>query len=481
MKYLPDLPEDIWWHIHSLMPMRDAARAACVSRTFMCSWRLHTSLTFSRKTLGMDDSVCEMDGKAKDLTGKVDKIWIEHPGIGVKKVKIKFYDYRTRAYYLDRWLQISVTPGIEELTVIPSVSKQKFNFPCSLLSEGGENSIRCLNLYQCVFCPTVRLGLRSLTQLELFDVRITGNELACLLDNSVALQHLAVMYCSKIIRLKIPSLLQRLITLEVSNCKRLQSIEIEAQCLSNFRFISDHLAHLSFGEALQLKTLVMQCRGALCYARANLPSSLSNLETLSICSHCEVYCEFSGDYRLLKFFMQMVTTPMIGSKFSFLKHLTVVLAAPPAYDYCSLISFFDASPSLETFILNVVWNSMRHPSIFTDPSGTRQMPEHRHDKLKSVTITGFSSAKCLVELTCHILESAKSLEYLTLDTTDGNRVFMCSVNGSDKCYCSPMGRDAIVEARRGLLAIRTYIEGIVPSKVKFTLVEPCSRCHAVEL
>ena len=51
--------------------------------------------------------------------------------------------------------------------------------------------------------------------------------------------------------------------------------------------------------------------------------------------------------------MQMVNTPMVGSKFPFLKHLTVKLAAAPAYDYCSLISFFDASPSLETFFLNV--------------------------------------------------------------------------------------------------------------------------------
>ena len=292
--------QDIWWHIHSLMPMQDAARAACVSRTFMHSWRRHTSLTFSKKTLGIDEDVCEKDGKARDLTYKVDRIWIEHPGIGVKKVKIKFYDYRTRAYYLDRWLQIAVTPGIEELTVIPSVSKQKFNFPCSLLSEGGENSIRCLNLYQCVFCPTVRLGLRSLTQLELFDVRITGNELACLLDNSVALQQLALMYCSKIIRLKIPSLLQRLITLEVSACKRLQTIEIEAQCLSKFWFSGERLVQLSFGEALQLKTLDMHCHGAVCEARANLPSTLPNLETLSVFSYFEVYYEFSGDNGLLK-------------------------------------------------------------------------------------------------------------------------------------------------------------------------------------
>ncbi|KAM0857956.1 hypothetical protein ACQ4PT_048141 [Festuca glaucescens] len=34
-----ELPEDIWCHIHSLMTLRDAARASCVSHAFLCSWR----------------------------------------------------------------------------------------------------------------------------------------------------------------------------------------------------------------------------------------------------------------------------------------------------------------------------------------------------------------------------------------------------------------------------------------------------------
>uniref|UniRef100_R7WB47 At1g61320/AtMIF1 LRR domain-containing protein n=1 Tax=Aegilops tauschii TaxID=37682 RepID=R7WB47_AEGTA len=403
--------QDIWWHIHSLMPMRDAARAACVSRTFMHSWRRRTSLTFSKKTLGIGEDVCEKDGKARDLTFKVDRIWIEHPGIGVKEVRIEFYDNTTRVCFLDRWLQIAVTPGIEELIVIPSV----------------------------------------------------GHKRKWKLDSvSVPFQQLGLSHCSKIIRLKIPSLLQRLITLEVSACKRLQTIEIEAQCLSKFWFSGERLVQLSFGEALQLKTLDMHCHGAVCEARANLPSTLPNLETLSVFSYFET-----------------VNTPMVGSKFPFLKHLTVKLAAAPAYDYCSLISFFDASPSLETFFLNGFEGSMQHPSILADPSGRRQMPKHRHDKLKNVTIAGFSSAKSLVDLTCHILESSESLESLTLDTTEGYDYLRCSVNRSGKCF--RMRRGAILEARRGLLAIKTYIEGIVPPKVKFTVVKPCSQCHVVEL
>uniref|UniRef100_A0ACD5YE64 Uncharacterized protein n=1 Tax=Avena sativa TaxID=4498 RepID=A0ACD5YE64_AVESA len=146
---------------------------------------------------------------------------------------------------------------------------------------------------------------------------------------------------------------------------------------------------------------------------------------------------------------------------------------------CSLISFFDASPSLETFILNVYQMKMEHESIVGDPSHLRQMPAHRHDNLKTVKIMGFSAAKSLVELTCHIVENTTSLEYLTLDTTRGHPFASCSSNKSGKC--SSMCRDVLAEAREGLLAIRTYVEPKVPSSVKLTVVEPCRRCHGPDL
>ena len=52
----------------------------------------------------------------------------------------------------------------------------------------------------------------------------------------------------------------------------------------------------------------------------------------------------------------MIDTPVLPSKFFHLKYLSVDLSAlafSPTYDYCSLISFFDASPSLETLVVNV--------------------------------------------------------------------------------------------------------------------------------
>lgn len=324
--------------------------------------------------------------------------------------------------------------------------------------------IRYLNLSDCALRPTVRLSLRSLTGLHLCDVRITKDELACLLHNSFALEQLKLKRCLKIISLKISRMMQRLSYLEVFECNRLQAIESDAQHLSSFTFVGHHHVRISLGQALQLKRLDIECRAAFCYARAELPSSAPNLETLFVHSRRE-----------------MVSIPMMPSKFSLLKHLSVDLVAgkfPRTYDYCSVISFFDASPSLETFYLNVSWTSLQQPSIFADdPSDLRQMPEHRHNKLKRVTIVGFSSAKSLVELACHILVNTTSLEYITLDTTEGHCLSRCSVNKFGECF--PIGRDIILESRKALLAIRTYIEGAVPSKVKLTVVEPCSRCHVV--
>lgn len=203
--------------------------------------------------------------------------------------------------------------------------------------------------------------------------------------------------------------------------------------------------------------------------------------------------------------MQMSHTPTAPGKFLHLRYLSITFAGwrfSRAYDYFSLVSFLDASPLLETFILCVSYYSFckaylvtvpfiiywhiiigfhlqilqkgKHDLTLRDPIYPRQMSERQHDSLKNVKINGFSSTKSLVELTCHILQNTTSLECLTLDTT---RIeFRCSDSSVDVCL--PSDRDAIKGAHKALLAIRTYIEGIVPATVKFSVLEPCRRCYA---
>jgi hypothetical protein len=91
--------------------------------------------------------------------------------------------------------------------------------------------------------------------------------------------------------------------------------------------------------------------------------------------------------------------------------------------------------------------------------------------LKSVILNGFRPWKTMIELTRCILGYATSLKHLILDTTNGyhRRKFA-------KCF--PLDKDTVNEARKAVVAIRTYIEGKVPPTVKFKVLEPCncSKC-----
>lgn len=461
---IPRLPEDIWCHIHSLMPMRSAARAACVSRAFLRSWRCHPNLTFSVKTLRSNKKEYENDDIARDFCSKVDQILKRHSGVGVKKLNIQMLGGYNG--YVDSWLQIiDVRSGIEELS-LSMPRRAKYNVPCSLFSNGSGDSIQYLYLTGCSFRPKTELGcLRSLTKLHLYYVSFTGDELGCLLSNSFALEGLGIRYCEGIGCLKVPCTLQRLRYLEVLGCWKLKIIESKAPNVSSFCYEGDRI-QLSLGETLQMKELSLSFSGAVHCVCAELPSSMPNLKIATIYSRSEI------------------NTPLLHSKYLHLKNLNIILSAatfPPAYDYFSLVSFFDGCPCLETLVLFVSQLKMEHVSIFADPSDLRKMQGQQHHKMKTVEIIGFTSAKSLVELTCHIVESVTSLECLTLRTHQSSSRCSESANANKSNKCSPLPVHVLMEAQRALLAIRTYIEPKVPSMVKLSVVETCRRCHAVEL
>ena len=196
--------QDIWHHVHSLMPLRDAARAACLSHAFIRSWRCYPNLTFNEDALRPEG--CRYSGHFKDA---VDCIMRNHSGIGVKILELRPFCIAYRD--LKRWLRVAVKPGIEELNLtIWHPLKENYKFPRSLLSDGVRNSLRYLELGSCTFHPTSELGpLRSLTSLHLSDVRIRGDELQGFISNSLALETLELIECKGIGCLIIPCKLYR--------------------------------------------------------------------------------------------------------------------------------------------------------------------------------------------------------------------------------------------------------------------------------
>ncbi|KAM0840304.1 hypothetical protein ACQ4PT_059761 [Festuca glaucescens] len=464
-----DLPEEIWHHIHSLVPMREAAQAACVSHAFLHSWRFRTNLTFTKETICSKQKLHEVPFDVSKSNNNINHILVNHSTVGVKALILKLLGPYGANYYncLDCWLKIAVTPKIEELTLVlrPWTEEIKYNFPCSLLSGVSGNTLRHLRLDRCVLRPTSGLAMKSLTMLHLCKVRITGDELGCLLSHCFALEQLRLRYCDDIICLAIPCLLQWFSFLKVFKCVNLQMVENKAPNLSSFSFSGNQI-QLALGESLTVKKLKLRHKGAIGYAIDKLPSDVPNLETLTIHT-----------------FSETVNAPIVCIKFLHLKFLTLHTCGWDIfheYDYLSLVSFLDASPSLVTFVLHIcdvqVSKKYKYEWLQGYPSSLRQMPERHHGNLKNVKITGFCLQKSIIELTLHILETAQSLECLTLDTFPVYYQHCGNILGKK---CPRFNRSFIMEARGIILAIRTHIERKVPSTVKLNVPEPCSQCHAL--
>lgn len=282
--------QDILCHIHSLMPMRDSARVACVSRAFLHAWTRHPNLILTRETLGFTGANGDI---TRSFTNIVDQILKKHSGNGVKTLQLDiFHCHDLNPCYLNDWLQIGITPGIENVTLmLPPEFKEGYSFPCSLLFGGNGSSIRQLHLTYCAFHPMVGIGcLRNLTKLYLDNVCITGGELGFLLSNSFTLMQLELAFCTEIICLKIPCVLEQFSCLTVSGCSMLQIIESKAPNLSTIDF-EGNLVKLSLGQSMKVKNLHMDCSDEtnfLRYAITKLPFIVPNLETLALSSDSEV-------------------------------------------------------------------------------------------------------------------------------------------------------------------------------------------------
>uniref|UniRef100_A0A8R7PWP9 F-box domain-containing protein n=1 Tax=Triticum urartu TaxID=4572 RepID=A0A8R7PWP9_TRIUA len=214
----PNLPEDIWCLVHSLMPLCDSAHSACVSRTFLRSWRCHPKLIFSEETLGLKQKEGRNINIAWDFTSRVNQILKNHSDTGVKILEFVINNrHNVNTCQLNSWLQKAVTPGIEKITLfLPMEYREEYNFPCSVLFDGRGNSIWYLNLTNCAFRPVAGFDcLRSLTKLRLYGVCIRGDELGHLISNCFASEELQVWCCMELICLTIPFWLQRLSCLTV--------------------------------------------------------------------------------------------------------------------------------------------------------------------------------------------------------------------------------------------------------------------------
>ncbi|KAL6651193.1 hypothetical protein ACP70R_010118 [Stipagrostis hirtigluma subsp. patula] len=478
---------DVIHQILSLMPMQDAARAACVSRELLRSWRYYPELEFSAKTLSLDERhTCVLGQKATDIIRRIDDALKNRAGIWVKRLKFELQFFHSlHAHYINHWLDAATTPGIEELTLeLPRNDKMKYRFPCKLIFDEKGCSVQSLCLKACAFFPEQGSGsFRSLKRVHFSWVHIISEESWLFLSNSPSLEQLELGYCHEIDCLRIPCTLQLLNFLRVGRCNMLQTIESDAPNLSAFHY-EGPIIQFSLGDSLQLKDVnisIYPWFNLFDYARKELPTIAPNVETLFLMSANEVEA-----------FYPFIMVP--HGKFLHLKFLELAIVGPRTefgfqFEFYSLATFLNASPVLETFILHVESGKQR-TYLDVDPSKLKKLPKHCHWNIKNVTVTGFCPIQYLVELILYILENAVSLQCLTLDN---------SIRGFEKGLVARVSQDTRTrdyrEWRKNFgdkeellriqrrprphrywepflshLAIKKYILGRVPSSVELKIL-----------
>uniref|UniRef100_A0A0E0LMS6 At1g61320/AtMIF1 LRR domain-containing protein n=1 Tax=Oryza punctata TaxID=4537 RepID=A0A0E0LMS6_ORYPU len=264
-----------------------------------------------------------------------------HSGVGVKIFKLRTYPcYNPPSYYVDRWLQIAISLGIEEVELkMNQISQTVYKFACSLLFSEKGSSIRSLFFVDCAFRYTVEVGpLSNLTSVHLRSVYITGEELCCFF-----LKELSLSNCNDIVFLEIPCLLSQLNFLQVQLCKNVADCCI--QC-------SKIILFLLYGET-----------------NTHLISPHLN--------HWSIYL-----------FPQTVNTPIIPGKFTHLKHLEIVLYTPSHsqdFDFYSLVSLLML---LQTFVMRVEVPTIMHDSMIEGSGGDSFHPRRLANIDKCLPMTG---------------------------------------------------------------------------------------------
>ena len=147
--------QDIWCHVHSLMPLRDAARAACLSRAFLHSWRCRPTLTLTREVFLPE--VHSLHSHIVNASDIIDGILRNRSGSGVKILNLQLEGISLLCLtvglnlLLHRWLKSSLLCYVLVLQQ-STISHAQF-YPVGFEAQFG-----ILNLAIVPFAPQLNLA-----------------------------------------------------------------------------------------------------------------------------------------------------------------------------------------------------------------------------------------------------------------------------------------------------------------------------------
>ncbi|KAM3353133.1 hypothetical protein ACQJBY_024362 [Aegilops geniculata] len=473
---LEDLPEDVLCRALSCLGMRDAARVSSSCSAFLRAWGRYPRLTFDEDTLRLrrqhpgpeaaapheagednlmpppiilgqqqqDDvlvALRERDELARGFVRQVDAIMSRRRSdAALDALTIKLAYLREQdAPCVDRWVRLALTSTTTRrlrLDFLPhgcyNPDRLRYDLPCSLLSAGTAAAGALEHLY-------LRMGsirapmpeLASLVTLVLSRVRVTGEDLGHLLYSCHRLQSLKLKWCEDLAYLKVPpDRLKQLRILVVKSCWSMREMDISGSSIESLRFEGRHmpgtLLRGSAGPALKVTSAEFDLEHLIGPAESEATES-SRLQLLSL-AHLMPRLE-TLSLTLVRHVKVVMTSPhSSGNRFRHLKCVKLEFHMPGRHgrdDFLFLYSFLDSAPTLEALSLDV----MRGAPVFDVRRYRRRQQQQQpaggyfrkhqglpHHSLKDVDITGFDADLASLELALHILDKARVLRCMSLET-----------------------------------------------------------------
>ncbi|XP_051200776.1 F-box/FBD/LRR-repeat protein At1g13570 isoform X1 [Lolium perenne] len=397
------IPEDVLFMILQLLPLRDAMRTGVLAQNLLRAWRFYPNLEFTTRALGLNRRVHKGRRRAK-FVRCVNGIVRHHAGTGVKSFVIKHNLHNHKyANYLDRWIYFAVSSGARELTLDLRprrvIHRIQYTFPSSNFAAPQPTCVEHLKLCYCYLRqPTSFSGLRNLRTLDLSVVYITQEDLESLLSCTLSLEQLKLNRCPQIEHLKISEMLCKLNHLDIRSCP-LNTLEIRARNLATFNYDGWTNFKTVICEASLLKEARFEliAGDAADYALSELAPLMPNLETLYLVGYTQM----------------IIPARDPTNKFSSLKHLEMKMdMSSRKHGLLCLVSFLDAAPFLEKFIVHLYENLV----YYGEEAALRRLEKREpHRKLKVAKMSGYAGTKSSIELALHILENSTALECLILD------------------------------------------------------------------
>ncbi|KAH7862892.1 hypothetical protein Vadar_010718 [Vaccinium darrowii] len=417
---ISQLPDDILLAILSLLSFVEAASSCVLSKRWKSLWTHLTVLNFEfPKMLKEPIKIAESMPVARaKFVGWVNRALRLHQGPVVNEFKLHFFFTRkTFCRHIDKWFNFAIRKSVQRLEVnlsptrpVSPQSKAKYYFFPN-------------QFFDLIKSPHGLSCIKSLTELSLRFVDVTGELVEHLLSNCPLLLRLSVSDSTSLVNLNVsgPSLCLKF--LEIKLCVCLQSIDIYAPYLTSFICIGGMTQVLvRLRHAPSLVCLTLEHRGGILTAFPSISSCFSQLESLTLDIYVgmvSMHLSLSIDvlvsgiimWLIANFLFQFSSAPPPLPELTNLKNLTFQGMIESGYSLLGWASLIERCPCLHKFT-SQMWSRFNLKKEVSRPA------ERLHKCLKVVEFV----FNIDFELAAYFVQNALVLEKIIVDCCSGRLV-----------------------------------------------------------